>query len=387
MVKKFINLNFFSITFNNIFNLVFPTFFFFILIISKQNILATDIAINSSFLILITRSLTINQRSIAIASNDLKTLDKFIILRLNLIIPILTLGIIFNYLFLNNQKINIIFVILICFQWINEICLIKSELSVKNPANLIFFIINVFFLLFTYLISFFFIEYLFILLLIYLFFNIIFSISFLNKNYLSKSYFFSKKIFQNLMNYFKTYFFLSGFFLNFANFIWKIGIVYIVGKGYASIFFAIFSVGSFPATIFNSSFGPSMVKKRISNLYLVTFYLIYVFFLFLFLFFLLNNFGNFLLEFIFEKSFLVYIFIFTLFGSFIMLYSMSNRQLIIDKYPHFKNIIFKKDILLAFTIASIPFCLYQFGGIGIIGFSYFFAAIISFIFYKTKFFL
>jgi hypothetical protein len=188
------------------------------------------------------------------------------------------------------------------------------------------------------------------------------------------------------MNYFKTYFFLSGFFLNFANFIWKIGIVYIVGKSYASIFFAIFSLGSFPATIFNSSFGPSMVKKRISNLYLVTFYLIYVFFLFLFLFFLLNNFGNFLLEFIFEKSFLAYIFIFTLLGSFIMLYSMSNRQLIIDKYPHFKNIIFKKDILLAFMIASIPFCLYLFGGIGIIGFSYFFAAIISFIFYKTKFF-
>jgi hypothetical protein len=209
----------------------------------------------------------------------------------------------------------------------------------------------------------------------------IFSLIFLKKKKLLNIFFDLKRTYLNLIKYFRTNFFLSGFSLNLANLIWRISIIWVIGKNFASIFFAIFSLGSFPGTIFTSSFGVTMVKKKINHLYLIIFFIIYIFLLILFYFLLLNNFTNFFSKDFFDLNFLVYIAVFTFIGSIITLYSLYNRQLYIDSYPNYENTIFQKDIFLSCFISLIPISLYLIGGVNLIGFSYFILAITSYIFY------
>jgi hypothetical protein len=380
MIKNSETFKFAAITFNNILNLLFPTIFFFILIFTGRNVLSSEIAINTSLLILLTKSLTANQRSIAISSGNLRMLDNFIFFRIAMLVPILILGTVINFYFLSGNKINIIFIFIICAQWINEVALVKNELSSEKLWNKIFLIININFFITILFISLYFYDYIFFILVAYLFHIIIFSIIFLKKNYLLK-YFLIKNSFFYFFQYIKTSFFLSGFSLNFANLIWRISIVYLVGKANASIFFAIFSIGSFPGTVFNSSFGATMLKKKINNFYLIIFFLIYIFFLLVFLFFLLKNLINFTAQNIFDAKFLIFTISSTLIGSLIMLFSLYNRQSFINEQPIVLNTIYKKDIILSMFICAIPALLFLIGGMSLLAFSYLVVAIVSYFFY------
>jgi hypothetical protein len=380
MIKNSETFKFAAITFNNILNLLFPTIFFFILIFTGRNVLSSEIAINISLLILLTKSLTANQRSIAISSGNLRMLDNFIFFRIAMLVPILILGTVINFYFLSGNKINIIFIFIICAQWINEVALVKNELSSEKLWNKIFLIININFFITILFICLYFYDYIFFILVAYLFHIIIFSIIFLKKNYLLK-YFLIKNSFFYFFQYIKTSFFLSGFSLNFANLIWRISIVYLVGKANASIFFAIFSIGSFPGTVFNSSFGATMLKKKINNFYLIIFFLIYIFFLLVFLFFLLKNLINFTAQNIFDAKFLIFTISSTLIGSLIMLFSLYNRQSFINEQPIVLNTIYKKDIILSMFICAIPVLLFSIGGMSLLAFSYLVVAIVSYFFY------
>jgi hypothetical protein len=145
-------------------------------------------------------------------------LDNFIFFRIAMLVPILILGTVINFYFLSGSKINIIFIFIICAQWINEIALVKNELSSEKLWNKIFLIININFFITILFICLYFYDYIFFILVAYLFHMIIFSIIFLKKNYLLK-YFLIKNSFFYFFQYIKTSFFLSGFSLNFANLI------------------------------------------------------------------------------------------------------------------------------------------------------------------------
>jgi len=380
MIKNSETFKLAAITFNNILNLLFPTIFFFILIFTGRNVLSSEIAINTSLLVLLTKSLTANQRSVVISSGNLRTLDNFISFRIAMLVPILILGTVVNFYFLSGNKINTIFIFIICAQWINEVSLVKNELSSEKLWSKIFLIININFFITIFFICFYFYDYIFFILVAYLFHIIIFSVIFLKKNYLLK-YFLIKNSFFYFFQYIKTSFFLSGFSLNFANLIWRISIVYLVGKANASIFFAIFSIGSFPGTVFNSSFGATMLKKKINNFYLIIFFLIYIFFLLVFLFFLSKNLINFAAQNIFDAKFLTYIISSTLIGSLIILFSLYNRQSFINEQPIVLNTIYKKDIILSMFICAIPVLLFSIGGMALMAFSYLVVAILSYFFY------
>ena len=380
MIKNSETFKLAAITFNNILNLLFPTIFFFILIFTGRNVLSSEIAINTSLLILLTKSLTANQRSVVISSGNLRTLDNFIFFRIAMLVPILILGTVVNFYFLSGNKINTIFIFIICAQWINEVSLVKNELSSEKLCSKIFLIININFFITIFFICFYFYDYIFFILVAYLFHIIFFSVIFLKKNYLLK-YFLIKNSFFYFFQYIKTSFFLSGFSLNFANLIWRISIVYLVGKANASIFFAIFSIGSFPGTVFNSSFGATMLKKKINNFYLIIFFLIYIFFLLVFLFFLLKNLINFTAQNIFDAKFLTYIISSTLIGSLIILFSLYNRQSFINEQPTVLNTIYKKDIILSMFICAIPVLLFSIGGMALMAFSYLVVAMLSYFFY------
>ena len=57
--------------------------------------------------------------------------------------------------------------------------------------------------------------------------------------------------------------FLSSFSIIISSFAWRIIIYYIFDKSLAGIFFACFSIGSFPGTLFNSVIGPAFIKQNI----------------------------------------------------------------------------------------------------------------------------
>jgi hypothetical protein len=380
MIKNLVSFKSISLILNNILNLIFPTFFFFTLILSGRNVLSSEIAINTSLLILLTKSLTANQKNLIISSGNLKILNRFLALRIIMLIPILIFGIMSNFYFLSGNTINIIFIFIICAQWINEVALIKNELNTKKSLNIFFLLTNTIFFITIYFSCFYYYEYVFFALFGYLFHIIIFSIIFLKKNFLSKSFLIQEPFF-NFFEYIKTNFFLSGFSLNVANFIWKISIAYLVGKEKASIFFAIFSIGSFPGTIFNTTFGAAMLKEKIKNFYLYFFYLSFIFIFIVLLFFLLNNPINFSLQNMFDTNFLIYAIFPTLAGSLIMLFSLYNRQFIINNNPSISNRIYKKDIILSVLISVTPVLLFLIGDMVFLGFSYFVAAVISYIIY------
>jgi hypothetical protein len=181
MTQNSESMKFAVLTFNNILNLIFPTIFFFFLIFSGRNVLSSEIAINTSLLILLTKSLTANQRSVAISSGNLRVLDNFISLRIAMLIPILIFGTMANFYFLSGNKINTIFIFIICAQWINEVSLVKNELSSDKIWNKIFLIINIIFFITIFFSCFYYYDYIFTILVVYLFHLIIFSIVFLKK--------------------------------------------------------------------------------------------------------------------------------------------------------------------------------------------------------------
>ena len=56
---------------------------------------------------------------------------------------------------------------------------------------------------------------------------------------------------------------MSSFSIVISSFAWRIMIYFIFDKSLAGVFFACFSIGSFPGTLFNSVIGPAFVKQKI----------------------------------------------------------------------------------------------------------------------------
>ena len=104
-------------------------------------------------------------------------------------------------------------------------------------------------------------------LILYLFFLILFFSLSLN----FKNIRLNKKILNNLkeilINTFTSFSFLSSFSLNLANLLWRILLTLFIGKILSSVIFFFYSIGSFPGTIFNASFGPTMVKNKVTPKY------------------------------------------------------------------------------------------------------------------------
>jgi hypothetical protein len=221
-------------------------------------------------------------------------------------------------------------------------------------------------------------KYLFLIYLITLL--IIFFISIEKKN-LNLNKIFFKKIISTFKKSIKSYSFLSSFSLNFANLLWRFLLIFFVGKNLSSIIFFFYSLGSFPGTIFNASFGPNIVKKKISHWYILLFVIIYIILVFPILILLKNNFINLDIDrLLFEISFKNIVF-FSFFGSIIMTYALYFRQKSINIFPNFKNSVFVKDIYVSVLIVFLIPALHFSGGVSNFAYSYFFASIISFILY------
>lgn len=380
--KDIINFTFLSI--NNIVSSSFGTFVLIIFVLGGDLVNAANLGVLAAFTILLTKIFSLNLRSIYLAKKNHTGLENHIILRLFISIIICLISFLFLYYFINSKNINLYILTLIFIsQWLLELVLIKLEINSEKTKifflliiNLIMILLSIFLALVIKNIIFF--QYLFSLYLITLL--VIFFISIEKKNLNFSKYFFKKIIF-TFKKSVKSFSFLSSLSLNLANLLWRILLIFFVGKNFSSLIFLFYSLGSFPGTIFNSSFGPNMVKKKISHWYILLFVILYMILVSPVLVILNNNFINLNLDLLLLEISFKNIVFFSFFGSIVMTYALYFRQKSINIFPNFKNFIFIKDIYVSFLLVLLIPALHFTGGVSNFAYSYFFASIISFTIY------
>ena len=159
-------------------------------------------------------------------------------------------------------------------------------------------------------------------------------------------------------------------------------IYYIFDKSLAGIFFACFSVGSFPGTLFNSVIGPNFIRqkitipKKIKNLSYILFSIILCVFL-LSVYLLYNKTSiNYL-----SIEFIVFTISISLIGSYFMSYAMYLRHKKIQSSLEEREYLFKRDILYGISITFLIPMLYYLGGTIAVSFAFIFASLMAMVSY------
>lgn len=281
-----------------------------------------------------------NARNIYLGSKKILSLKKIIFFRLLIsLIAILSSSIVI-YFFLSKPNFFYLFSILILTvsSFIFELLIARTEkndLPNKYYAlNLFLFFVNSIILIYFQLLNFF-VIYVFI----YVFIN-----CFLFKNFFKNLFFADIKFFVNLQKNLNIGIY-SSFLKSVSNLIWRFSAFILLGDSKSAILFMAFSLGSFFGTLFDISYGALFLKKLKHKIYffLNSFYLAYVLLAYLLVLFF-KKFSTFTVA---ENDFLYSATLFSLFGSYIIMYALKLRQ----KYFEIKemqNFCFKVDIVIYF---------------------------------------
>lgn len=335
------NYNNFYFIFGNIYNNSFHTFLMIFFAFMGYAEKSASIAIAISCTLLLTQIFSGNMRNIIIASHDMVLLNKVKKFRLIFSnIVILTSSLIF---FVITKEINL-FILAIIFSmiisWINEINIVEEELKKNTKKITIFLIINfIFSIAILYYIYIKVVEIIFLILIVQTILNIFL---FFKK----KDLFFEKKNFYlDHFNQIKkySYAFYSSFSMIFANFISRSLIFLSLDKKIAGILFAAFAIGSLPGTVFNNTFGPFLIKKKIIIPKFLKIILITIFFTLLSLLYFIYK-SN--INFLNHNELLYFTSLISLIGSFFMVYSLYLRQFSLQNYFDNQKYIFSYDIFL-----------------------------------------
>ena len=356
-------------------NLFVPTLIIIIISIFQNYELVSELFIIVGFNIILTQIFSSNSRALIIRKNTRRIINIVFIFRILIIILAFVINIFLLIIFETIYFIELLlFSIVILQQWATEIVLTKYELLRKKKIFINYIFFSITFVILSILLLFFDISIIFAILLfnLYLFFNLI--SFFLSINlYKLKSKDFKKFLFAIL----KSNQFYSSFSLSFANFVWRILVIYFCGKVIAGVYFAGFAIGSLPGTLFNNTFGPALIKNnyKINKNWIKFFNLLCLvslltsILILIYLDFFESN---------IKKQILCSIISFS--GSYFMFGAMINRQIFIQKAKN-PNLAFKCDILVSFLIIFIIPVLFAVGGSNMVIFSFFLSSIISNIVY------
>lgn len=357
-------------------NLFLPTFLLIISSLFKGYILAAELGILIGVNIIFTQIFSANCRSIIISNNNIKDIYSFLIFRFIISILILFANIILFYCYsFTHTTILILVVGLILIQWNCELILTYYEIKNQNNNFYQYLIISLFFcisVIINFIIS---NDLVFILKAFNILFLIFLLIGILK---IKKKIFPVKKFFVEV---FKSPAFFSSLTISVSNLIWRVFIIMFCGKIIAGIYFASFAIGSLPGTLFNNSFGPSMIKKNLKIKNLKLFYLFT--YLVIFFFFVLCYFN---IDKIFLENQITQLFgtSLSLLGSIFMIKGLYFRQYIIQK-TSFKSYVFKYDIFYAMIIGLIVPLLFFFGGVKLVIISFLVSSLTSFFMYRNLF--
>jgi hypothetical protein len=353
-------------------NIFFPSLILIFYSFWGEYIVAAEIGIVSIIAQTLTQIFSSNVRSIIIYEKNFNLLKSFYFFRLFLAIPIL---LILYLIIFKNNFLNSIFLFylsgIIISQWIFELQLLKHE--VKKTFK-IFYIYSFVSFLFLFTLLIFFIAKLetSYVLLSYL----IFLSSYLCYEYIFVS--FKKFNYKNLINFFiqslSSSAFLSSFSITIANLIWRATTIFFCGKILAGIYFSSFAIGSLPGTLFNNTFGPSIIKNKI-KLNFFYYYLQFIFFLIalFFLFISIQSGNNIFSDSLSTQFFTIGV---SMIGSYFMVKAMISRQKKIQNEKN-NNFVFRVDILYALIVAIIVPILYFVGSKILVSLSFLVSSLIA----------
>jgi len=343
---------------NNIFisllaNQFFPTVIIFVLFLSKNFALIAEVAVVSSFVLLLINIFSGNARSLILADKDIKL--AYIIIFQRSIISIFIVIISFILTILTNIQdiyLGISIATGICVAWVMEMVFTKHEIEKKNnlinTSSIVLIIIVFLLLLFSLLDKFYFIK-----LLIYFYvFYLFLLFCFYNENNF-------KLIKINLRNFFLTNFFelryISSISISLSNFLFRLFLIIFSGKDIAGILFVFFALGSMPATILKQI---SFIKILNNNGNFLKIFFIWLFLSILLVIYLITEIEYktflFLQDTTSSYDLSVMALIYSLLGSNLMILSMYLREK--EIYKKNRELIFNKDLLYSLSVISIfPF--------------------------------
>ena len=262
IIKK--NFNFLLISSTYMFNLMFASFLVITLVILGHYSIAGELGLIIRFWITITQIFSSNMRSIVVSEQNKNYALMTLVYRSIFSIMALVSFYYFSSTFISfeQQKLINIISLLIMIQWINEMHLVQDEIKNKFKLFKIFIAVNILTVIVTGIILYFSnFDYLTILILLYIIFVFLsFSKDLINSLIKIKNINLNIVLKLNI----QTIAFLSSFSIIISSFAWRIMIYYIFDKSLAGIFFACFSIGSFPGTLFNSVIGPAFIKQKIT---------------------------------------------------------------------------------------------------------------------------
>jgi glycosyltransferase involved in cell wall biosynthesis len=371
-------LNNFEVLSANIFNTVLIPFLIILSVVFNKISLASELGIIPGMLLLTTQLFSGNARSILLYNNDKEHLYKIINFRVFLSILFFLLSETILKLFYYNENFYLYSTLfaIINLSWINEVFLSLHE---KNKSLLfirLFTVISVFFYILIYL-SYVFQNFnLYLVLVSYLFFQLFFFI-----------YHFNYKLFKIIIldndanNYIVKFLPTASTFFNVLSVVvWRVSLFSLLGKSLAGIYFAAFSLASFPGTLFNNILAHIVIlNKTIQNQFSKIYFLFSIIFsiIIILLITLINifftNFSNFNL---------ILTTLVSLLGTVIMLRALYYRHSILFLNRIYQKKVFLADILYSLSISPIILILYFISGENLVIYSYFISSIFAYFFYK-----
>ncbi len=369
-----------TVLFSNLLNTVLIPYLMIFSVIFKKSAFAAEIGVYPGILLLLTQVFSANARSLLLYNRENIYYDQVVNIRFYLGFFIFISLSLFQYLINYNENFSVLFILslIIYFSWINEINLAIHE---KNKSS---FFINLFLILSSifYLLIFFnfYFNYdnLKEIILFYLLFHILFLIYHINfSNFKFKKFilFFNRQ--------FNEYLSLASSFCNIlAVIIWRISLVFLIGKNLAGLYFASLAIASFPGTLFNNIAGQIiMINKNIKNFVYKITNLVFIFYIILICsLIILNEF--YLQDFEFFKFFKVALV--SLLGTPFMLKALARRHEYLSLNKYHQKKIFVKDIIYGFTISPIIVVFYYIGGENLLVYSYLLSSVTAFYYYSKS---
>jgi len=341
--------------------------------------IAGELGLITSFWITLTQIFSSNMRSIVVSEQRgdfaLVTMAYRIFFSIGMLVIFYSLSS-FTLFEFENEKLILVISLLILTQWSNEMSLVQYEIknnvkffksmSLLNIITIFVSGLSIYFLNFELLSS------------IILLYSFIILISFLKNliNSLKKIVNVSLKEIYNLN--LKTLAFLSSFSIIISSFAWRIIIYYIFDKSLAGVYFASFSIGSFPGTLFNSVIGPSFIKQKINISYNLKklLFIIFLFAILTFIYFSYLLYHDTNINYL-SKNFITFTISISVIGSFFMCYAMFLRHKKIQDSYEERILLFRRDVIYGLLITFLIPILYILGNAIAVSFSFFFASMIA----------
>ena len=384
LVRK--NLNFLIISNVYMFNLMFASLVVVALVVLGHYSIAGELGLVISFWITLTQIFSSNMRSIVVSEDNNSYALMTLVYRTLFSLISLSLFFYISDIFFSFENKGLIssISILIMVQWINEMNLVQNEIKNKIKLFKFFSLLNILtviiasimlyhskFLVLNLLI------YIYILLITFLF-SRHFIVFFIN----IKKYSLDKIIKLNI----KTIAFLSSFSIIISSFAWRIMIFYIFDKSLAGIFFACFSMGSFPGTLFNSVIGPAFVRQkiRIPQVILNVFFIIFIIIVIGFVWsaYTILNLTN--INYL-AFEFVLFTISLSLIGSYFMSYAMYLRHKKIQSTIEERTYLFRRDVFYGISITFVIPLLYYLGSTVAVSFSFIIASLSAILSYSINF--